>query len=86
MSSSSCRDGGSLICFCKGEILLGPNDVLIGETAGCPFYVHREQDARWGRSRFVIDVAAGVGDSFSLEGAEGIHFVALTLATTGGCS
>ena len=71
VQSGGCCDGSSPICLCEGEILLGPDDVLIGELAGCPFYVDREQYARWRRPSFVIDVAAGGGDSFSLEGPEG---------------
>jgi uncharacterized protein (DUF779 family) len=34
------------------------------------------QAVRWRRPSFVIDVAPGGGDSFSLEGPDGIHFVA----------
>ena len=76
VQSGGCCDGSSPICFCEGEILLGPHDVLSGELAGCPFYVDREQYERWKRPSFVIDVAAGGGDSFSLEGPDGLHFVA----------
>ena len=90
VQSGGCCDGSSPICLCEGELLLGPGDVLLGEIAGCPFYVDREQYERWQRPQFVIDVAPGAGDSFSLEGAEGIHFVALTryeeLTATGGSS
>jgi uncharacterized protein (DUF779 family) len=75
VQSGGCCDGSSPICLPQGELLLGPNDVLIGEIAGCPFYVDREQYERWRRPRFVIDVAPGAGDSFSLEGPDGIHFL-----------
>jgi uncharacterized protein (DUF779 family) len=78
MQSGGCCDGSSPICLRAGELLLGANDELLGEIAGCPFYVDRELYRRWRRPRFVIDVAAGSGDSFSLEGSEGIHFVANT--------
>ena len=76
VQSGGCCDGSSPICLCEGELLLGPGDVLLGELAGCSFYVDREQYERWGKPRFVIDVAPGGGDSFSLEGQEGIQFVA----------
>jgi uncharacterized protein (DUF779 family) len=84
MQSGGCCDGSSPICLREGELVLGAEDILLGEIAGCPFFVDREQYERWHEPFFSIDVAAGGGDSFSLEGAEGIHFVALTLATTGG--
>ena len=76
VQSGGCCDGSSPVCLAEGEILLGPGDLLIGELAGCPFYVDRELDVRWNKPSFVIDVAAGSGDTFSLEGPDGIHFVA----------
>ena len=74
--SGGCCDGSSPVCLAEGEILLGPNDLVIGELAGCPFTIDREQDARWSEPSFLIDVAPGGGDTFSLEGPDGIHFVA----------
>ena len=84
VQSGGCCDGSSPICLCEGEILLGPDDVLIGDLAGCPFYVDREQYERWRRPSFVIDVAAGGGDSFSLEGPDGLHFVARAPSASAG--
>ena len=84
VQSGGCCDGSSPICLKEGERMLGQGDLLLGEIGGCPFYVDRELYERWHEPFFTIDVAAGGGDSFSLEGAEGIHFVALTLAATGG--
>ena len=78
--SGGCCDGSSPICLPVGELLLGPQDVLLGEVGGCPFYVDREQYERWRKPLILIDVAPGGGDSFSVEGAEGIHFVARTPA------
>ncbi len=73
--SGGCCDGSSPLCLNEGELLLGPNDLLLGEVAGVPFYVAREQYERWNRPGFVLDVAAGTTDAFSLEAADGIHFV-----------
>jgi uncharacterized protein (DUF779 family) len=78
VQSGGCCDGSSPICLSEGELLLGSEDVLLGEIGGCPFYIDREQFARWRRPRLVIDVKPGGGDSFSLEGADGVHFVATT--------
>ena len=78
VQSGGCCDGSSPVCLAEGEILLGPGDLQIGELAGCPFYVDREQYERWRRPSFVIDVVPGGGDTFSLEGPEGLHFVART--------
>ena len=76
VQSGGCCDGSSPVCLPAGELLLGPEDVLLGEIAGCPFYVDRAQYVRWREPKLVIDVAPGAGDSFSIEGPEGFHFVA----------
>jgi uncharacterized protein (DUF779 family) len=76
MQSGGCCDGSSPVCLREGELLLGPNDLLIGTIDDCPFYIDREQYERWCRPQFLIDVAQGGGDTFSLEGPDGIHFVA----------
>ncbi len=78
MQSGGCCDGSSPMCLQKGDLLLGPNDLLLGEIEECPFYIDREQYERWRRPAFVIDVAPGDGDTFSLEGPEGVHFMART--------
>jgi uncharacterized protein (DUF779 family) len=80
VQSGGCCDGSSPICLRAGEFLLGPDDELLGVIEGCPFYVDRELYRRWRSPQFVIDVATGSGDSFSLEGIEGIRFVARTSA------
>jgi uncharacterized protein (DUF779 family) len=78
MQSGGCCEGSAPMCLCEGDLLLGPNDLLLGTIEGCPFYIDREQYERWRRPAFLIDVAPGVGDTFSLEGPEGMHFVART--------
>jgi uncharacterized protein len=76
MQSGGCCDGSSPMCLRNGDLLLGPNDLLLGEIEGCPFYIDQEQYERWRKPQFLIDVAPGDGDTFSLEGPEGMHFVA----------
>ena len=41
-------------------------------------YIDREQYERWRKPTFLIDVSSGDGDTFSVEGPEGAHFVART--------
>lgn len=73
--SAGCCDGSSPLCLHEGELLLGPNDLLLGEAAGVPFYVDGELYERWKRPRFVLDVEDGPTDAVSLEAEDGIHFV-----------
>ena len=75
LQSGGCCDGSSPVCIRRGELLLGPGDALIGDVGPAAFYIDRDMDERWGHPRFVIDVAPGAGDTFSLEGRDDLHFV-----------
>jgi len=76
--SGGCCDGSSPLCLHEGELLVTANDLLLGAIDGVPFYVDAEQYDRWKRPSFVLDVAPGAGDAFSLEALDGKHFVTLT--------
>ena len=73
--SGGCCDGSSPMCFTSGELLLGPNDLLLGAVDGCSFHIDADQYERWNSPALVLDVAAGSGSSMSLEELHGVHFV-----------
>jgi hypothetical protein len=73
--SGGCCDGSAAICLKDGELPAAPTDVLLGEIGGAPFYIDADQYERWGTPRFLIDVAPGAAEGFSLEALEGVHFV-----------
>ncbi len=75
VQSGGCCDGSSPLCLREGELLVGPGDLLLGLVGGVPFYIDTEQYERWNRPHFLLDVAQGSTDSFSLEAADGVHFV-----------
>jgi len=72
--SGGCCDGSAPLCLQAGEMVVGPNDLLLGTLGEMPVYIDAEQDARWRHPRFVLDVAPGPASGFSLEGLDGIHF------------
>jgi hypothetical protein len=72
--SGGCCDGSSPMCFPEGELLLGPNDLLLGEVGGSPYYIDAEQYERWQAPSFVLDVTPGAGTGMSLEGLHDLHF------------
>ena len=78
VQTGGCCDGSSPLCLAEGELLLGPNDVEVGEVGGAPFYIDDELYERWRRPTFLLDVAPGRGHGFSLEEPEGIHFTVRT--------
>jgi uncharacterized protein (DUF779 family) len=73
--SGGCCDGSSPMCYPLGEFRTGPNDVLIGEIAGCPFYIGAAQFEYWAHTQLIIDVVPGRGAGFSLEAPEGVRFL-----------
>ena len=74
--SAGCCDGGSPLCLKDGELPLSGGDVRLGEIGGAPFYTDAQQYERLGKPSIVIDVAPGAAEGFSLEGLDGVHFVA----------
>ncbi len=75
--SGGCCDGSSPICLPADELPPAPSDVLLGTVGETPVFIDGDQDRRWGGPALVIDVAAGPAMGFSLEGALGVHLVAL---------
>ena len=63
------------MCFEAGEYMTGPCDVLVGEVAGCPFYMDDRQYAAWHTDQLILDVEPGMAEGFSLPAGEGWHFV-----------
>lgn len=73
--SGGCCDGSAPMCFAAGDLRIGQSDVLMGEIAGYPFYMSRDQFEYWKHTQLVIDVVPGRGASFSLEIPEGVRFL-----------
>jgi uncharacterized protein (DUF779 family) len=73
--SGGCCDGSSPMCFRDGELLLGPNDLLLGEVGGASFFIDSDQYERWNRPELQLDVAVGPAPGFSLEAPGGLQFV-----------
>lgn len=72
--SGGCCDGSSPMCYVRGELLVGAQDVLLGEVGGQPFYMSAAQHRLWRHTRLVLDVVPGRGGMFSLEGPRGLRF------------
>ena len=73
--SGGCCDGSAPMCFAQGEFQLGDNDVHLGDIGGAPFYISESQYEYWCHTQLIIDVVAGRGGMFSLEGPTGRRFL-----------
>ena len=73
--SGGCCDGSSPMCYPAGDFLTGPSDVLLGEVAGCPFWMSSAQFGYWSHTHLTVDVVLGRGSGFSVEAPEGVRFL-----------
>lgn len=73
--SGGCCDGSAPMCFEEGDFLLGEADIKLGDIAGCPFYMNKDQFEYWKHTQLTIDITRGRGSSFSLEIPLGIRFI-----------
>ncbi len=73
--SGGCCDGSAPMCYARGERQVGAQDVLLGEIGGQPFYMSAAQFEYWRHTHLIIDVVAGRGGMFSLEGPLGMRFL-----------
>jgi uncharacterized protein (DUF779 family) len=75
VQSGGCCAGSTPMCFPVGEFLIGDIDVLLGDIDGCPFYIDKRLDQAWHQEQFLLDVARGEPEDFSLPAGENLHFV-----------
>src|SRR5664279_5641978 len=68
IQSGGCCAGSTPMCYAAGEF-------LIGDVDGCPFYIDRRLDQAWHQEQFILDVAAGDPEDFSLPAGNNLHFV-----------
>jgi len=63
------------MCYPKGDYLLSPDDVKLGEIGGAWFYMSPSQFEYWKYTQLIIDVVPGMGGMFSLENGTGRRFL-----------
>lgn len=80
--SGGCCDGSAPMCYPDGDLIVGDQDILLGEIGGMPFYMHKNQYDYWKHTQLIIDVVDGRGGMFSLEGVEGKRFLTRSRAFT----
>jgi uncharacterized protein (DUF779 family) len=73
--SGGCCDGSLPMCFDLGEFVVSDHDVLLGDVAGCPFYIDHRQYEAWKHTQLILDVGDGLPEGFSLAAGPNAHFV-----------
>ena len=74
VQSGGCCDGSSPICLHAGELLTGPNDLLLGTPGGADFYIDAEQYERWNRPQIRARRRRGRGRRVLARRARGSPF------------
>ena len=74
-----CCDGSVPLCLKQSEFRVGSKDVLLGFVEEVPFYLGSGQPEQVARQGLILDVADGDSDRFSLEAADGVHFISRPL-------
>ena len=72
--SGGCCDNSAANCYLPTDLTIGAGDVYLGEIGGVPFYIGKAQYQYWKHTQLIIDVIAGQGGTFSLEGSTGKAF------------
>ena len=73
--SGGCCDGSSPMCYPIGELLIGDQDIKLGEIDGAPFYIGGLQHAAWGGGVLILDAVSGRGGMFSLDNGRERRFL-----------
>lgn len=73
--SGGCCDGSSPMCYPQGDLLIGDQDVRLGEVGGMPVYIGRQQFALWEHTQLMLDVVPGRGGMFSLDNGREQRFL-----------
>ena len=56
-------------------VILAVASMLLGNVAGCDFYIGAAQFEYWQHTQLIIDVVPGRGSGFSAEAPEGVRFL-----------
>jgi|CZKT01.1.fsa_nt_gi uncharacterized protein (DUF779 family) len=78
VQSGGRRGGSAAMCFPAGEFITGTGDIMLGEVAGCPFWMDAQLYDAWGRPQLILDVEPGFPAGFSLGAGPDRHFVTRT--------
>jgi uncharacterized protein (DUF779 family) len=78
--SGGCCEGSTPMCFAEGDMQLAATDVRLGEVGGVQFCASQSQCDYFMGAQLTLDVAPGSLGTFSLEDADGQHFVTRTSA------
>lgn len=73
--SAGCCDGTGPMCFREADVMIGVNDVKLGEADNAGIWAAPSIAELWQNSQMILDAGPGTGAGFSLDNGRTTHFL-----------
>ncbi|MCK0140821.1 DUF779 domain-containing protein [Aliiroseovarius sp. F20344] len=73
--SAGCCDGTGPMCFREADVMIGVNDVKLGEADNAGIWAAPTIAELWKNSQMILDAGPGSGAGFSLDNGRTTHFL-----------
>lgn len=73
--SAGCCDGTGPMCFREADVMIGVNDVKLGDADNAGIWATPSIADLWKNSQLILDAGPGTGAGFSLDNGRTTHFL-----------
>lgn len=73
--SAGCCDGTGPMCFRESDVMIGSNDVKLGDAGSAGIWASPSIADLWKNSQMILDAGPGSGAGFSLDNGRTTHFL-----------
>lgn len=73
--SAGCCDGTGPMCFRESDVMIGVNDVKLGDADNSGIWASPSIAELWKDSQMILDAGPGSGAGFSLDNGRTTHFL-----------
>ncbi|MDA5094677.1 DUF779 domain-containing protein [Aliiroseovarius sp. KMU-50] len=73
--SAGCCDGTGPMCYRTSDIIIGANEVKLGDADGAGIWASPSIADIWKNSQLILDAGPGTGAGFSLDNGRTTHFL-----------
>lgn len=73
--SAGCCDGTGPMCFREADVMIGVNDIKLGDADNAGIWAAPSIADLWKNSQLILDAGPGTGAGFSLDNGRTTHFL-----------
>ncbi|SPF75475.1 hypothetical protein ALP8811_00465 [Aliiroseovarius pelagivivens] len=73
--SAGCCDGTGPMCFREADVMIGVNDIKLGDVDKAGIWAAPSIADLWKNSQMILDAGPGSGAGFSLDNGRTTHFL-----------